>query len=230
MAVTSELKLAEARRQMVDALRQSRGIEDTRVLGALLHVERHRFVGAAWLDRAYGPYALPIGAGQKMPHPETVALMAEALRLKGHESVLEIGTGSGYQTAILARLARRVCSLERDPELSGPAAARLAALGVFNVQLRVGASLRWPAAERFEAIHMTAAVPEVPGVLFAQLAPGGRLVLPVGRIPHQRLLLLVRRDDEVVTASLGACRFQPAEGSLFEPGAAWTDPGRAPIV
>ena len=224
MAVTSELKLAAARRHMVEALRASRGVEDARVLGALLHVERHRFVDAALLDKAYGPYTLPIGAGQKMPHPETVALMAEALRLRGDERVLEIGTGSGYQTAILAHLSRQVCTLERDPQLLAEAALRLRALGIGNVQLRVGADLRWPEAGRFDAIHVSAAVPEVPGVFFAQLAPGGRLVVPVGRSPHQRLLLLVRRDREVITASLGACRFLPIQGSQARPAAAWTDP------
>ena len=224
MAVISDLKFAVARRHMVETLRASRGVEDARVLSALLHVERHRFVDAAFVDKAYGPYALPIGAGQKLSHPETVALMAEALRLRGRERVLEIGTGSGYQTAILAHLAHHVCSLERDPELLRGAATRLGALGFDNVELRLGADLRWPGQACFDAIHMSAAVPEVPGVLFEQLGPGGRLVIPVGRGPHQRLLLLVRKGREVVSASLGACRFLPVQGTIARPGAAaWTD-------
>ncbi|HZM16711.1 MAG TPA: protein-L-isoaspartate(D-aspartate) O-methyltransferase [Candidatus Krumholzibacteria bacterium] len=222
MAVTSELKLTQARRRMVEAVRSGRGVEDSRVLAALLHVERHRFVEAALLDKAYGPYALPIGAGQKMPHPDTVAVMAEALRLRGTELVLEIGTGSGYQCALLARLSRQVCSLERDPELAERAAANLRALGVENARVRVGTNLRWPERTRFDAIHVSAAVPEVPGVLFDQLAPQGRLVLPMGRSPHQRLLLLVRHGETVSTANLGACRFQPLQGKAG--GAAWTDP------
>ena len=197
---------------MVEQLRLRRGIADACVLAALLEVERHRFVPESLQERAYGPYSLPIGAGQRTPHPDTVAVMAEALKLRGTERVLEIGTGCGYQTAILARLAREVCSLESLPQLAAAAADRLAALGVDNVRVQVRTDLRWPEPAQFDAIHVSAVAPEVPGILFAQLAPGGRLVLAVGRSPHQRLVLLVRRGEHVVSASLGVCRLEPLQG------------------
>jgi protein-L-isoaspartate(D-aspartate) O-methyltransferase len=138
--------------------------------------------------------------------------MAEALHLRGNERVLEIGTGSGYQTAILSCLGDSVCSLERLPQFVDTATSRLRQMGYGNVDVRQGTSLRWPDGGPFDAIHVSAAVPEVPGVLFAQLAPGGRLVLPVGRSPHQRLLLFVRKGSCVSSVSLGACRFQPLRG------------------
>jgi protein-L-isoaspartate(D-aspartate) O-methyltransferase len=225
MAVTSDVRLRTARERMVDNLRLRRGIQDERLLDALRSIERHRFLDTAYHERAYGPYALPIGAGQKMPHPHTVAVMAQALELRGHERILEIGTGSGYQTAVLAALGAAVWSLERMPELARGAAACLEELGIANVELQVSARLRWRDAAPFDAIHVSASVPEVPGVLLAQLAPQGRLVLPVGRSPHQRLLLLLRRGDSITTQSLGACRFEPLLGELPERAAAWTGEG-----
>jgi protein-L-isoaspartate(D-aspartate) O-methyltransferase len=226
MAVISESGLRAARRRMVEQLLEERGIRDRRVLAAMRLVERHRFVEEALQPRAYGPYALPIGCGQRMPHPHTVAMMAESLRLSGRECVLEIGTGSGYQSAVLALLAREVWSLECLPELAASAESRLRALGIDNVRVCVRADLRAPAAP-FTAIHVSAAVPEVPGTLLAQLASGGRLVIPLGRGSLQRLQVLVRSGDVVSTAGLGSCRFQPLRGN-HTPVVAPLDPARPP--
>jgi protein-L-isoaspartate(D-aspartate) O-methyltransferase len=192
MAVTTEEKLRLARQRMVQQLLVRRGIRDERVLRTMSRVERHRFVPVSLLERAYGPYALPIGHGQKTPHPHVVGSMAEALCLRGHERVLEIGSGCGYQTAILASIAREVFSLECVQALHGDASDHLRSSGFENVRLEARANLRWQNAAPFDAIHVSASVPEVPGVLLAQLASHGRLVIPVGRPPHQRLMVLVR--------------------------------------
>ena len=213
MAVISESGLRAARARMVEQLLEQRGIRDRRVLDAMRRVERHRFVDEALHPRAYGPYALPIGCGQRMPHPHTVAAMAESLRLSGRERVLEIGTGSGYQSAVLALLAREVWSLECVPELAASAESRLRELGFDNIRVCVRADLRAPSPALFAAIHVSAAVPEVPGALLAQLAPGGRLVIPVGRGSLQRLQVLARSGDAVTTAGLGSCRFVPLRGN-----------------
>jgi protein-L-isoaspartate(D-aspartate) O-methyltransferase len=213
MAVISESGLRAARLRMVEQLLEQRGIRDRRVLDAMRRVERHRFVDESLHLRAYGPYALPIGCGERMPHPHTVAAMAESLRLNGHERVLEVGTGSGYQSAVLALLAREVWSLESSPELAAGAESRLRELKFDNVQVYVRADLRVPGAALFTAIHVSAGVPEVPGTLLAQLAPGGRLVIPVGRGSLQRLQVLVRSGDAVTTSGLASCRFQPLRGT-----------------
>jgi len=215
MAVITESGLRAARLWMVEQLLEPRGIRDPRVLGAMRRVERHRFVDESLQARAYGPYALPIGCGQKTPHPHTVAAMAESLALGGGERVLEIGTGCGYQTAILALLAREVLSLECLPELAADAERRLREMGFANVRIGVRADLRWPGAASFDAIHVSAAVPEVPGSLLAQLGAGGRLVLPVGRGSIQRLQVLGRSGDTITTTGLGSCRFQPLLGKLL---------------
>lgn len=225
MAVTTEEKLRVARERMVQHLLVRRGIRDRRVLAAMSTVERHRFVDASQRERAYGPYALPIGHGQKTPHPHMVGAMAEVLCLRGAERVLEIGSGCGYQTAVLGALAGEVFSLECVPELHRAAVERLRDAGFDNVHLAARADLRWRDAAPFDAIHVTAAVPEVPGVLFTQLAPHGRLVIPVGRAPHQRLMVLVRERQHVTASSLGACRFEPIRSSVQTSERAWTGEG-----
>lgn len=222
MAVTSEDRLRTARLRMIEQLLVRRGIEDRRVLDAMAQVERHRFLDASLHERAYGPYILPIGAGQTVPHPYTVAVMAEALQLRGRECVLEIGAGSGYQTAILSVLAREVWSLELLPELAGRARQHLREMGIENAQVRIAGGLGWRERAPFDAIHVSASAPEVPGHLLAQLGRRGRLVLPVGRGPHQRLLLLVKKDQDVTTTSLGACRFRPLLGPRAGREPAWT--------
>jgi protein-L-isoaspartate(D-aspartate) O-methyltransferase len=198
-----------ARLRMVQELCEQRGIVDTRVLDALREVERHRFVDDAWADHAYEPRDLPIGAGQILPHPHLAALSIQALQLRGDERVLEIGAGSGYQTAILAGLASRVWSTECFAVLQQRAQANLRDCGPSgrgSVEIRWQASLDLGEPSGFDAILVAAAAPEVPGQLLAQLAPGGRLVIPVGRGSHQRLLLLRRRGGSVVSQHLGSCR------------------------
>jgi len=210
--MTGEMSLRVARRRMVEEQLQRHGVTDGRVLDAMGRIPRHQFVDDVLVTRAYTPHALPIGGGQTISHPRVVALMTQALGLRGHERVLEIGTGSGYQTAVLALLVSEVYSLERLPALSQRAAQRLQSLGCANVFLRVDGGLGWPEAAPFDAILASAAAPEVPGRLLEQLADGGRLVLPVGRGTRQMLLLLERHGEEVTTRGLGPCRFVPMQG------------------
>jgi protein-L-isoaspartate(D-aspartate) O-methyltransferase len=199
--------LPRVRRRMAEALR-ARGIADLRVLAALEAVPRHRFVPEALREQAYGDYALPIGLGQTISQPYTVARMSEAVALEGRERVLEVGTGSGYQTAVLARLARRVYSIERVPELALRAQRVLDELGVRNVLCQVAdGTTGWPAQSPFDAIVVTAGSPSVPKALALQLADGGRMVVPVGDRAEQTLLLVRRRGDQTETVDLGRARF-----------------------
>lgn len=193
---------------MVERLR-SGGIRDPRVLEALRSVPRHRLVSEALQHRAYHESALPIGERQTISAPQVVAAMSEALRLRGDETVLEIGTGSAYQTAILSRLAERVISVERIPGLANRARSALDALGVSNAVVFLGDGSRgWPAEAPYDAILVTAAAPSVPEPLLAQLAPGGRLVGPFGERDEQALLRITRGSDGAFeTETLGRCRF-----------------------
>ena len=172
------------------------GIGDARVLGAIEKTPREMFVGASFQDQAYGNVALPIGNAQTISQPYVVALMTEKLALTGREKVLEIGTGSGYQTAILSRLARRVFTVERHRALVGEAERRFAALRLANIVTRFGDGGKgWPEQVPFDRIIVTAAAPDVPATLVDQLAPGGLMVLPVGAEYHDQRLVLVRRRD-----------------------------------
>ena len=165
---------------MVDEQLTRRGISDERVLAAMRRVARHLFVDEALRDRAYGDHPLPIGEHQTISQPYIVALMTSLLSLEGHEKVLEVGTGSGYQTAVLAALARRVCSIERLPALAARARGIIEGLGITNVWIRVGnGALGWPDEAPFDRILVAAGGPAVPPPLFQQLAPGGRMVLPL---------------------------------------------------
>jgi protein-L-isoaspartate(D-aspartate) O-methyltransferase len=188
----------------------ARGIDDDDVLTAFEEVPRHVFVSPEDSEWAYGDHPLPIGCGQTVSQPYIVALALQAGRIAGSLRVLEIGTGSGYQTALLARLAGEVWSVERIPALSERAKETLASLGVGNVFLRVGNGCRgWPEGAPYEAIVVSAAARTVPPELIAELAEGGRLVIPVGDPISQRLLLLEKHDGGIRTSILCDCRFVP---------------------
>jgi protein-L-isoaspartate(D-aspartate) O-methyltransferase len=193
---------------MVERLQQ-RGIRDQRVLAALRGVPRHRLVPEALQHRAYDESALPIGEGQTISAPLVVAAMSQALALRGEERVLEIGTGSSYQAAILSRLAERVISIERIPRLADRARSALDALGISNVVVFLGDGSRgWASEAPYDAIVVTAAAVTVPEPLLDQLAVGGRLVGPFGDRDEQVLLRITRgADGAFERESMGRCRF-----------------------
>jgi protein-L-isoaspartate(D-aspartate) O-methyltransferase len=196
------------RSRMVEEQLARRGISDPRVLQAMGRVPRHLFVEEALRDRAYGDHPLPIGEQQTISQPYIVALMTSLLHLSGPEKVLEIGTGSGYQTAILALLARRVCSVERVPSLATRARALLESQGMTNVWVRVGdGTLGWPDEAPFDRILVTAGAPAVPAPLFDQLIEGGRMVMPVGDTSNQTLTLVEKIDGAMRTSAHGDCTF-----------------------
>ena len=212
----------EARERMVAYVASE--VRDRRVLDALRAVPRHEFVPSAMRRYAYDDSALPIGHGQTISQPLIVGMMTEAAALSGPdggERVLEVGAGSGYQAAILAHLAAEVVAVERIEELRLAAERRLAHLGLRNVRcLAAGERLGAPAEAPFDAILVTAAAPSVPPGLVAQLAEGGRLVIPVGDREGQELLIVSKRGGRVRQRSLGGCRFVPLIGdeAFPEPG------------
>lgn len=193
---------------MVERQIRRRGIRDGRVLDVFRSVPRHLFVPPRWRDQSYEDHPVDIGYGQTISQPYIVALMSEALRLRGHERVLEIGTGSGYQTAILASLCSHVYTVERIAELSAAARRVLDELGYANVSYRVGdGTLGWPEEAPFDGIMVTAAAPSVPESLKSQLGEGGRLVMPVGGRGGQDLIVLKRRGEEFERERLCGCVF-----------------------
>jgi protein-L-isoaspartate(D-aspartate) O-methyltransferase len=203
-----------AAQRMVRLQMENRDICDPRVLEAMRRVPRHLFVSAESRVAAYEDHPLPIGHGQTISQPYMVAFMTQALQLRGSERVLEIGTGSGYQTAVLAWLSCRVVSIERHAELAEAARVRLEKLGLaLDVEIRVGdGSLGAPDAAPFSGIVVTAAAPRVPQPLRDQLAEGGRLVIPVGPRDRQELMVVVRHGDEWRETSDGPCVFVPLVG------------------
>jgi protein-L-isoaspartate(D-aspartate) O-methyltransferase len=208
-------KWSSRRTDMVlDQLRR-RGIQDQRVLAALARVPRERFVPAVIRDQACADRALAIGHGQTISQPFMVGVMTEALKVEPGDRVLEIGTGSGYQAAVLATLGAEVYTVERVPELASTARARLDELGFGDVRVRVDdGSLGWPGQAPFERIVVTAAAPSVPAPLLEQLSPeGGRLVVPVGARDLQDLVVVERLGNERVTEKMLECRFVPLLGS-----------------
>ena len=199
-----------SRERMVRTQLESRGIDDPRVLAAMARVPREQFVPLSARRHAYADRALPIECDQTISQPYIVALMSQALELTGSEKVLEIGTGSGYQTAILAELAREVITVERHPVLSSQAEARLSALGYRNVTLLVDDGTRGcPDRAPFDRITVTAAAGECPPALLAQLARPGILVIPVGSSQSQVLQAIHKKDDSITTIGLSPCRFVP---------------------
>jgi len=192
------------------------GIGDTRVLGAIEKTPREKFVPTAFEDQAYENVALPIGNGQTVSQPYVVALMTEKLELGERQTVLEIGTGSGYQTAVLASLCRRVFSIERHRELLRDAERRFEELRLRNIVCRFGDGTKgWSEQAPYDRVIVTAAAPEVPSTLVDGLAPGGILVAPVGEDHHDQQLVRVRRnDDRFSTEDLGLVRFVPLVAGL----------------
>jgi protein-L-isoaspartate(D-aspartate) O-methyltransferase len=198
---------------------QAKGIRDLAVLRAVSQVPRHLFVPPGVRHRAYEDSALPIGGGQTISQPWVQARYLEVLKLTGRERVLEVGTGSGYQTALLAMLADTVFSVERLQSLASEARSALEAAGIRNVTVLAGdGTLGWRPFAPYDAILVSAASPQVPAPLLEQLAPGGCLVIPIGDRDSQVLQLLRKESDQVVTTSLGDVRFVPLLGEFgFRP-------------
>jgi protein-L-isoaspartate(D-aspartate) O-methyltransferase len=190
-----------------------RGISDEGVLEAMRSVPRHLFVAPGMESRAYGDHALPIGAGQTISQPFMVALMTQALELTGHEKVLEIGTGSGYQTAILSKLSEQVFSIERVASLATRARQVLEELGAANVAIRVGdGTIGWKEFEPYDRIIVTAGAPDVPPSLVEQLADPGIMAVPVGTQGLQQLRIVEKSEGEITTRDGGGCVFVPLVG------------------
>ncbi|HEC23890.1 MAG TPA: protein-L-isoaspartate(D-aspartate) O-methyltransferase [Chloroflexi bacterium] len=202
---------ADERQRMVDFTIVARGIKDPAVLQAMLDVPRHLFVPPEYIDQAYEDHPLPIGYGQTISQPYIVALMTESLELEPDDVVLEVGTGSGYQAAVLAEIVDQVYTIEIIGALAEQAAARLEELGYDNVEVRhADGYYGWEEHAPFDAIIVTAAPDHVPPPLRAQLADGGRMVIPVGPVGgYQELWLIERHGDEFTTTSLGGVRFVP---------------------
>jgi protein-L-isoaspartate(D-aspartate) O-methyltransferase len=202
------------RRRMVESQLQNRGIRDDRVLEAMLRIPRHEFVSEEYKSQAYADHPIPIGENQTISQPFIVAVSLQALSLQGGESVLEIGTGSGYQTALLAVLARAVYSIERHAALAQSAEGTLDRLGLSNVKLVVGdGSYGLQEFAPYDAILVSAAAPAIPRSLFEQLAEEGRMVIPVGPQHSQELQLVRKRAGQPVINVIEGCRFVPLIGA-----------------
>lgn len=207
------MKPSRALERMVDQQIRTRRVRDERVLKAMLSVPRHLFVGEAMLHRAYDDGPLPIGEGQTISQPYIVARMLELLALRGDETVLEIGAGSGYQTALLAMLARRVVAIERIGSLARMARSRLESLEIPNaVVICADGTLGWSEDAPFGGILVAAGAPQVPEILRDQLADGARLVVPVGGREIQDLMVYQRQGDGFEEFNDGGCRFVPLIG------------------
>ena len=208
----------EQRVQMVEQQLRARGLRDERMLAAFRRVPRHLFVPEMVQVQAYEDCPLPIGEGQTISQPYMVALMTSSLCLQGHERVLEIGTGCGYQTAILAEMALEVYSVERLAILSGKGREMLERLGYLNVHLSAGdGSLGWPDHEPYDAILVSASTPRIPPPLLEQLADPGRMVLPIGPRNSQTLVEVDRRNRVVRQKEITRCVFVPLLGQYGWP-------------
>jgi protein-L-isoaspartate(D-aspartate) O-methyltransferase len=209
------------RDRMVERLRDHYGISDLRVLEAMAAIPRHLFVPEALRSRAYGDHALPIDASQTISQPFIVARMTELLQLQPNHRVLEIGAGSGYQTAVLSLLVAQVYAIDRVAELTRVAQARLRELDIHNATVKCfDGTLGWTVHSPYDAILVAAAGPEIPQPLLSQLKVGGRLVLPVGESQkEQRLVSVTRREDDYLTEYHGPCSFVPLIGRHGWPAA-----------
>jgi protein-L-isoaspartate(D-aspartate) O-methyltransferase len=205
---TGAQRFARERERMVAEQLVARGVTDARVLAALRRIPRHLFMDEALRERAYGDHPLPIGEGQTISQPFIVGKMTELLQLSGTEKVLEIGTGSGYQAAVLGDLAARVCTIERVPRLAQRARETLELLGYTNVWVRIAnGTLGWPDEGPFDRVLVTAGAPSVPPPLFQQLAEGGRMVMPVGDATSQVLQVIEKREGEMRVSEDSCCVF-----------------------
>jgi len=207
-AAAGEQRYGRERERMVAEQLVKRGIADAGVLEAMRTVPRHLFVDEALRDRAYGDHPLPIGDGQTISQPFMVARMTELLRLTGREKVLEIGTGSGYQAAVLSRVAARVCTIERIGKLAARARQTLETLGLSNVWVRAAdGTMGWADEAPFDRILVAAGGPTVPPPLLEQLAEGGRLVMPVGSEDTQRLRIVDKVGGQLKVSEDSSCVF-----------------------
>ena len=214
--VADEATLVRARERMVAEQIAARGVKDPLTLAALRRVPRHLFVPEASRAQAYDDHPLPIGHGQTISQPYIVAFMTEALGLQGGETVLEIGTGSGYQAAVLSLIAARVYTIEIVEPLAEESRRRLSALGYANAFVRAGDGYRgWPESGPFDAIIVTAAAPRIPETLKAQLKEGGRLIVPVGD-DSQELVVVVRQGSRYDERRVLPVRFVPMTGQVRE--------------
>lgn len=210
-----------SRKRMVAEQLIPGGVSDPRVLTAMAKVPRHLFVPEGMAAQAYSDHPLHIGEGQTISQPVIVGMMTQALELKGHEKVLDVGTGSGYQLAILCELAREVYSIERIDKLSHRARRVLYDVGYVNFKLRIGdGTLGWPEAAPFDAILAAAGSPDVPPAYLEQLAEGGRLIIPVGGEESQQLMLVIRHGKAFEKRVISGCRFVKLIGQQ-----GWTELG-----
>jgi protein-L-isoaspartate(D-aspartate) O-methyltransferase len=206
-------KYEDIRHDMVARQTYERGIRSPRVLAAMESIPRHLFVPSDLIGKAYADEALPSSDGQSISQPYVVAASTDALELRGHERVLEVGAGTGYQAAVISLLAREVVALEAIVALAASARERLARLGYANVRVEVGdGSQGCPQSSPFDAILVSAAAPSIPQPLVDQLAEGGRLVIPVGKVDHQQLLKIVKSEGRISKQELFACRYVPLVG------------------
>ena len=207
---------------MIEIQLRHRGIRDEKVLDAMFHVPRHEFVPPALVRAAYDDRPLPLGEAETISQPYIVAAMTEAADVQPGDKALEVGTGSGYQAAILAYLGAKVYTIERNPVLAKSARERLARLGYDGVEVIEGdGSEGYPSAAPYAVILVTAAAPVVPPALLEQLADQGRLVIPVGDLRHQDLLLSLKKGDQVKTSVLDPCQFVPLIGKAGWPEKEW---------
>jgi protein-L-isoaspartate(D-aspartate) O-methyltransferase len=203
-------RFASLRQRMVDSQLRGRGISDQRVLNAMARVPRHEFAPEAYRDQTYEDHPLPIGEGQTISQPYIVALMLDVLALSPSDRVLEVGTGSGYLTALLAELAAEVVSVERHAALADAARDLLARMGYGNVEVNIGdGSLGFPEGAPYDAIIVSAAAADVPGALLAQLREGGRMIIPVGSADSQQLQLIRMENGHPRITLRELCRFVP---------------------
>ncbi|MDD5448037.1 MAG: protein-L-isoaspartate(D-aspartate) O-methyltransferase [Actinomycetota bacterium] len=201
------------RESMIEDQIIARGVRDRRVIEAMKSIPRHLFVPVSPIERAYSDTPLPIGEGQTISQPYMVAWMTELLRLEGDEKVLEVGTGSGYQAAILAKLSREVYTIERVKSLAETARERLDKLGIENVHVVIGdGSAGLPEYAPYDRIIVTAGTPRIPPALVEQLAEGGRLVIPVGSSSLQMLTVLKKKNGKIYKKEEGSCVFVPLVG------------------